>query len=65
MTIADRVAKDLKAREVLGINKYGVELGAANLSERELIRHAYEEAMDLASYLRALLDASVKRDTAK
>ena len=50
------VQADLEARSVRGLAKYGVTLGDAPLTERDLIQHAYEEALDLACYLRTLLD---------
>lgn len=56
VTIAEQVAKDLADRESLGLEKYGIELGAAMYSERVLLQHLYEELLDGASYLRARLN---------
>lgn len=45
----------LLERSRVGVAKYGVTLDAAGLSRDELVRHALEEALDLANYLQALL----------
>lgn len=45
----------LHQRSQVGIRKYGVTLGEANLPENDLVRHALEESLDLANYLQALL----------
>lgn len=45
----------LLERSQLGIKKYGVTLGDAKLSERELVVHSLQEALDLANYLQANL----------
>jgi len=54
--ISSAVARDLAERAARGVVKYGVTLGEARLGRRELIRHAYEESLDMACYLRALLE---------
>jgi hypothetical protein len=54
-SIAEAVAADLRARSELGVRKYGVSLGAAPLTQQQTIQHAYEESLDLASYLKRLL----------
>lgn len=59
-TIAQKVSADLLKREAIGIVKYGVELGAAKLSRREHLQHAYEEALNLASYLKAEIEREDK-----
>jgi len=45
----------LHERSQLGIKKYGVTLGDANLTRKELLRHALEESLDLSNYLQAEL----------
>lgn len=45
----------LLQRSQLGIAKYGVTLADSGLSERQLVVHALEEALDLANYLQARL----------
>lgn len=54
-SVTEAVKADLDKRTERGLRKYGTGLGAAGLSERELLQHAYEEALDLAQYLKALL----------
>lgn len=44
------VRTDLDAREQVGIDRYGTSLQAHN--GRDALRDAYEEALDLACYLR-------------
>lgn len=53
--IVEAVCEDLKMRSKLGIKKYGTTLKDANLSDKELLQHAYEEALDLANYLKTLI----------
>jgi hypothetical protein len=45
-----RVCDDIAARQRLGIAKYGV---TVEQSPDDMLRHAYEEALDLAVYLKA------------
>lgn len=51
--IVEAVRADLLARSALGLKKYGCTL--EGLSAREAVKHAYEEALDLANYLKRLL----------
>ena len=51
------VRADLLARSERGQAKYGVTLARTDLSRVEWLRHAYEEALDLALYLRRLMEA--------
>lgn len=53
---AAAVCADIQRRAALGETKYGTTLGDARLGRRALLQHAYEEALDLAMYLRAELD---------
>lgn len=48
--VAADVSADLIDREQLGIDRYGTTLQAFN--GRDVLRDAYEEALDLACYLR-------------
>uniref|UniRef100_A0A974A3N8 Uncharacterized protein n=1 Tax=Bradyrhizobium septentrionale TaxID=1404411 RepID=A0A974A3N8_9BRAD len=49
----DAVRTDLLQRSQLGIAKYGKTLGEQpNFSLRGRLQHAYEEALDLANYLK-------------
>jgi hypothetical protein len=57
-SIVAAVRADLAERSARGIAKYGVTLDRTDLSRADWLRHAYEEALDLALYLRrALRDA--------
>lgn len=47
------VRRDLEAREQLGIERYGTPLQPHN--GRDALRDAYEEALDLACYLKQVL----------
>lgn len=51
--IADLVAEDIAARKAAGIERYGVPLQAHN--GRDALLDAYQEALDLACYLRQAL----------
>lgn len=52
------VRDDLLARSRLGMKKYGVNLGRRDLTPRQWQQHAYEEALDLALYLRRIMEES-------
>lgn len=52
-SVVDAVHADLDARRVVGIGQYGTELRPHN--GRDALRDAYEEALDLACYLRQAL----------
>lgn len=52
-----RVCEDIAARQRVGIAKYG---RTVEQSPDDMIRHAYEEALDLAVYLKAEIER--KRD---
>jgi hypothetical protein len=53
--ILDQAIKDLQAREVRGLKEYGTTMDRTDLSQDEWLQHAYEEALDLALYLKKLL----------
>lgn len=46
----------LLSRSAVGIAKYGVTLARDDLSRKQWLRHAQEEALDLACYLQRLID---------
>ena len=50
--IEARVCADIAARQAVGVKKYGTTLAENPAGRSERIRHAYEEALDLAVYLR-------------
>ena len=56
INIVDAVKQDLDRRAAAGLKKYGVGLERTDLVEVDWVRHAYEEALDLACYLRRLLE---------
>ena len=47
--------KDLYKREIRGLREYGTTMDRTDLSKDEWLQHAYEEALDLALYLKKLL----------
>ncbi len=54
-SIVEAVCKDLQQRSELGIQKYQTTLDREDLGEIEWLQHAYEEALDLANYLKKLI----------
>ncbi len=48
--IVDLVIEDMKARQAVGIERYGTSLQAFN--GRNSLRDSYEEALDLAQYFK-------------
>ena len=54
-SIVEAVRDDLLRRSQLGIKKYGVTLDRTDLSLRDWLQHAYEEALDLANYLKCAI----------
>ena len=59
--ITDALITELRARAAVGRRKYGVTLGDAALTQREVLQHAKEEALDLAAYLQRLIDEQDKQ----
>ncbi|MDB5848236.1 MAG: hypothetical protein JWP29_1988 [Rhodoferax sp.] len=49
------VCAELAERSRLGQRKYGTTLAAAGLTQAQLLQHAFEEALDLACYLKTAL----------
>jgi hypothetical protein len=45
------VCFDIKARQQLGLKKYGMSVANNPLSLRQWLQHAYEETLDQAVYL--------------
>jgi hypothetical protein len=54
--VVARVCALLMARSAVGVRKYGVTLERGDLSRKQWLRHAQEEALDLACYLQRLID---------
>jgi hypothetical protein len=53
--ILDETIKDLYKREIRGLREYGTTMDRTDLTQQEWLQHAYEEALDLALYLKKLL----------
>lgn len=51
-----KVCEDIAARQQAGIAKYGTTVQDNPLPLRQWLQHAYEEALDLAVYLRRAMD---------
>ncbi len=49
------VCVDIRYRQQLGVKKYGTTVAGNPLTEEEWLQHAYEEALDLAIYLKRLM----------
>jgi hypothetical protein len=50
-----QVMFDLRAREKMGIEKYGVSVDKAKLNTLQWMQHAYEESLDHAIYMKKLI----------
>ena len=51
-----RVCGDIARRQMVGIRKYGTTVADNPLALRAWLQHAYEEALDLAIYLRRAIE---------
>lgn len=61
-----RVVADIAARQARGLAKYGTTVEANPLALREWLQHAFEEALDMAIYLkRAIEELDKTRDDGK
>lgn len=49
------VCQDIAKRQQLGMAKYGVSVSDNPLELRQWVQHAYEEALDMAVYLRRIM----------
>lgn len=49
-----QVVAELEAREAKGLDTYGTTLDRTDLTRSQWLQHAYEEALDLALYLKKL-----------
>lgn len=54
--ISKLVAEDITTRAIHGHKKYGVTLARTDLDRQDWLQHAYEEALDLACYLRRMIE---------
>lgn len=53
------VCQEIARRQQLGIKKYGITVESNNLTLMEWVRHAKEEALDMAIYL-AKIESKLK-----
>lgn len=53
--VVEAVRADLLRRSQIGFKKYGVGLDRPDLNQRDWLQHAYEEALDLANYLKRMI----------
>jgi hypothetical protein len=51
-----RVCEDIARRQAMGVAKYGTTVERNPLPLRDWLQHAYEEALDLAIYLRRSIE---------
>jgi hypothetical protein len=51
-----RVCEDIASRQRLGIAKYGVTVEQSDEQFRAWLQHAYEEALDMAVYLKRAIE---------
>lgn len=63
--IEERVCKKIEERAETGKSKYGVTMERTDLSTIDWIKHAQEEAMDLAVYLEKILELLTKEQKQK
>jgi anthranilate/para-aminobenzoate synthase component II len=56
-SVVYRIAQLLKTRSETGIRKYGTTLDRTDLSVKQWIDHAIEEALDHALYLQKIKDS--------
>jgi hypothetical protein len=55
-----RVCVDIAERQKKGFLKYGTSVERNPLSHKEWLQHAYEEALDMAIYLRRSIEEMEK-----
>ena len=59
-----QVMLDLRAREKMGVEKYGVSVDKAELNTLQWMQHAYEESLDHAIYMKKII-LQAHRDIAR
>ena len=59
------VCKNILDRQQLGIKKYGRTVAGNPLTERQWLQHAYEEALDMAIYLKRLMQEMDAKNSAR
>jgi hypothetical protein len=59
------VCKNILDRQQLGIKKYGRTVAGNPLTERQWLQHAYEESLDMAIYLKRLMQEMDAKNSAR
>jgi hypothetical protein len=54
-SLLQQVIADMRIREERGLMKYGTTVDRTDLSKAQWLQHAYEEALDLAIYLKKVM----------
>lgn len=63
--IVEAVRQKLHDRSQLGLKKYGTGLDRTDLTRLDWLRHAQEEALDMANYLEALIQLEELRSSTR
>ncbi len=61
-TILQQVIADMRVREERGLMKYGTTVDRTDLTQAQWLQHAYEEALDLAIYLKKVMSMTFTPD---
>ena len=64
-SVENKVCIKILDRAEVGEKKYGTTMDRTDLSTTDWIKHAQEEAMDLAVYLEKILELLTKKQNAK
>lgn len=64
-SVENKVCIKILDRAEVGAKKYGTTMDRTDLSTADWIKHAQEEAMDLAVYLEKILELLTKKQNAK
>ena len=62
--IEELVCEDIAQRQQLGIAKYGTTVAGNPLELKQWLQHAYEEALDMAVYLRRAINEIERKQQA-
>ena len=54
--VEEQVIRNIRQRAQVGKDKYGVTMERKDLTRLQWLKHAQEEAMDMAIYLQKLID---------
>lgn len=60
--VVEEVCRKMRLRSRYGINKYQNTLGREDFSVIDWLRHAQEEAMDLANYLQCVINRFERKE---